>query len=362
MRRLTQATLVLVALLLGLVLAGMVFFATPTLYGLRPHAVNDDLPDRSIPELLALAEHGPVTGILTYDAWYRGRDGQTGWFLLPMSDAAAGRFAVKGALEPTLSKAFGVSPRRCAGTGLPAKMVRAVEPDRKRAGFLGRSTCGRHRMDVSDLIARSLPAFRKDVTMTHAELRGFDAAPDPLLLRDAVDFWPTPYAYQRTLTLPVVWERVDAAHPKPLSQLTQLARNVAAAQGQEDAVEVQLRVTRFTPTTVEGLNGEYLPYQNANGLALLTGVTAMQIAFDVLCAPDQKAACDAVDVSGLMVDALALRDAALWARAVKTSVPPPQNAVWRDVLSASRQQRDTLSAPLAQPRVFDVSLYDAREP
>ncbi|MEQ6203369.1 hypothetical protein ABMC88_09965 [Sulfitobacter sp. HNIBRBA2951] len=362
MRRVTQAGLVLLALLLGLCLAGMVFFATPTLYGLRPHAVDDDLPRRSIAELLALAEHGPVTGILTYDAWYKGRDGRTGWFLLPVSDAAEGHFAVKGPLEPALSKAFGVGPRRCGGTGLPAKMVRAVEPDRQRAGFLGRSTCGRHRLDVSDLIARSVPARRTEMTMTHAALRGFDATPDPLLLRDAVDFWPTPYAYHRTLVLPVVWERVDEAHPTPLTLLIQRARDTAADLHQKGVVGVQMHVTRFTPTLVEGLNGEYMPYQSAEGLVLLTGVTAAQIAFEVQCAPDQRAACNAVDVSGLMAGVDPLRDAALWAGALQTAAAPPENTIWRDVLNAPRQQRDVLSAPLAKPRMFDVTLFDARAP
>ena len=190
--------------LAGLLLAGLVMFGGPNYYGLRPHAVDDNLATHELRDLTALAQHGPVTGILTYDAWYKGRDGATGWFVLQRGAFEGVSFKVNGDLDPALAKPFGASPRRCNKTPHPEKMIRAIEPERARSGFLGRSTCRRAKLDMAEVIAASTPALRHKDRMTHAELTRFDAQNDPLVLRDHVNVWPTPYAYYRTLSLPIV--------------------------------------------------------------------------------------------------------------------------------------------------------------
>ncbi|MDG1354126.1 MAG: hypothetical protein P8P70_13375 [Sulfitobacter sp.] len=99
----------------GVFLATMVLFSEPNFFGLRPHAVKRGLDIHSAGDFLALAEHGSVTGILTYDTWYKDRDGQTGWFFLPSITTKSLPFAVNGLLDPGLSKLFGTAPRRCVG-------------------------------------------------------------------------------------------------------------------------------------------------------------------------------------------------------------------------------------------------------
>jgi len=58
-------------LVLGVFLATMVLFSEPNFFGIRPHAVKRGLDIHSAGDFLALAEHGSVTGILTYDTWLR---------------------------------------------------------------------------------------------------------------------------------------------------------------------------------------------------------------------------------------------------------------------------------------------------
>lgn len=59
------------ALCAGVLLAVLVALGGPNYYGLRPHAVTSGLDERDVTVLTALAAHGPVTGLLAYDAWYK---------------------------------------------------------------------------------------------------------------------------------------------------------------------------------------------------------------------------------------------------------------------------------------------------
>lgn len=338
-------------------------FADETFYGLRPHAVNPDLEQRQIGELLALAENGAVPAIVTYDAWYRGRSGQTGWFVLPIAQADDVVFGVNGALDPAFSKLFGADPRRCGGSGMPEKMIRAVEPARTASGFLGRSTCKRAKMDLGNVIALSKPARRHNATMDWATLTAFDAEATPLTPRDAVDVWPTPYAYYRTISLPLVWQPSKSALPDRVFALRQRAQALAEALNEEGHVGVRLTVEQWRPQQVQNSDIRGLPYAGTNGVVLLSDVNITQFGFTVLCALQALEACDAIDVSVLMDDIMALRDKGEWDDALRVAVPAPQEvAVWRDVLRPEHIIKEAILAPKTRAREFYVTWYDATAP
>lgn len=346
-----------------MVLAGLVLFADETFYGLRPHAVKQDLKQREIGELLVLAENGPIPAIVTYDAWYEGRSGQTGWFILPTAQTNDIAFGVNGALDPALSKMFGADPRRCGGTGLPEKMIRAIEPDRTASGFLGRSTCKRAKMDLGNVIAQSKPAERHSALMDWETLTAFDAAATPFTPRDAVDAWPTPYAYYRTIALPLVWRASNASTPDRVFDLRQRAQTLAETLNVEGHVGVRLTVKQWGPQQIQNSDIRALPFAGAQGVVLLRDVEITQFGFTVLCALQARDACNAGDVSELMDDVLALRDINVWDRAVHAAVPAPNEvAVWRDVLRPEQILQEALHAPKAQSRQFSVTWYDASAP
>jgi hypothetical protein len=149
-------------------------------------------------------------------------------------------FKVNGVLGPALAKLFSAAPRRCNKTSHPEKMIRAIEPARNKSGFLGRSTCKRSKMDISEGITASAPALRYEDRMTHAELTRFDAQDDPLVLRDNVRVWPMPYAYYRTISLPIIWAEPDAVADDLLEALKDRASNLAGALHRDGFVGVRL--------------------------------------------------------------------------------------------------------------------------
>ncbi|WP_299417095.1 hypothetical protein [uncultured Sulfitobacter sp.] len=363
MRAAARILLLTIAACAGLALAAIVLFSGPTLYGLRPHAVRDGLDVYDTDALLALAENGPSTGVLTYDSWYEGRDGKTGWFLLARGAGLSPEFAVRGVLDPSIAKIFGSNPRRCAGTPFPIKMIRVIEPERDRSGFLGRSTCKRADMDLADVIAASRPALRQKETMTHAELLAFDTASDPLRLRDDVRYWPTPYAYHRTLALPLVWQTYPNDEADKLYALTQAAQEWARNLHSEGVVGIQVRSEEWRPRTLENFETDQMAIRMDQETLLISGIKVRRIAFVVLCAPLHREACDAIDPAPLLTDVAALRDPAVLARALATQQPMPNDLIWgRDILRHAAFARSTITAPTASERQFSVTWYTASDP
>lgn len=356
MKTFLRVVTIVVALFVGIVLAGIVYFAPPTLYGLRPHAVKPDLDAHDVGELLSLAENGRTTGVLVYDAWYAGRNGQSGWFAMPLEGARKIQFGVNGALDPEISKVFGAAPRRCNGTGLPEKMIRVIEPDRTATGFLGRSTCRRAAMDLSAIIAASTPVMRTTAQMTHAELAAFDA--DPANIRDNVDEWPTPFAYYRTLTLPLIWYDSGISGSDPFFSLRRRAEELVKAATIETKIDVQLRIKDWYPRQFEGITTNQLPLQTQTETVFISGIKVRRMDLAVLCAADTVEACDQIDATALLPDVAALRDPHVLSRARATAQPLPDGiTAIRDVLRESTLTRDTLVAPTAQKRRFSVTWY-----
>lgn len=350
-------------MLFGAVLALLIYFGAPNFYGLRPHAVNSDLDRHNVNELLSLAENGPTTGILIYDAWYKGRAGQTGWFLMPLRKTGDTTFFVNGALDPGLAKMFGAGPRKCNGTGLPEKMVRVIEPDRDRSGFLGRSLCKRARLDVSDLIKNSLPAVRKTTDMTYTELVTFDASNNPLRLRDNVLAWPTPYAYRRTISLPLIWQRTPQGNTgDAIYKYTNAARKWARNQQQPNQVAVQLQVKNLGANYNSETSEQELTLKRSMETILLQGVQVRAIEFIVLCSSTAWEICNQIDASLLLSGALELRDPHLLGSAIKTAQKVSDEAEGQNnVLDESLLTPDHFTAPKAQERSFPVTSYEVTQ-
>lgn len=349
------------ALCAGVLLALMVAFGGPNYYGLRPHAVKVDMETHDLSHLVSLAEYGKVSSILSYDAWYKGRDGKTGWFLLPVDQTEGIKFNVNGQLNPTYATVFGASPRRCNGTSQPEKMVRGIEPERTQLGFLGCSTCRRSKMEIREVIAASAPAIRHSEKMTFEELIQFDAIGDPLVQRDNVTVWPTPYAYHRTLSLPVVWQSLDARPDFTISDFRSIASDLADTFTREGVIGVRLQKQEWYPRHVTEALPNHLPFRTQNKTVMLDGIKFVRFDFVVLCAPSALTDCDAVDVSVLIDDVQKLRDRSVLNAALDRQTPLPEgNMVLRDVLSENAIQRDGLIAPTSKERRFPITWYDAR--
>ncbi|WP_298863552.1 hypothetical protein [uncultured Sulfitobacter sp.] len=352
---------IVIALGAGLLLSVMLAFGGPNYYGLRPHAVKAGLDSHDLSDLTALAQYGPVSGIISYDAWYEGRNGLTGWFLLPIDQAEDLEFNVNGQLDPTLAAYFGAPPRRCKGTGLPEKMIRAVEPERNQSGFLGRSTCTRSKMDIRDIIAASSPAQRHETAMTHAELLAFDDRANPLMIRDNVRLWPTPYAYYRTITLPIIWQSQDRRPHFGISDLRQKATELAEHLNREGHVGVRMQMQEWYPRYFSDAEPHLLPLVRENKTVLITGIRFARLSFVVLCASNARADCDAVEVSQLRTDIDAVRDQRILQDALAGEQPlPDTNMVLRHVLHESDLEGSTILAPTSEERRFSVTWYDAR--
>lgn len=349
------------ALFAGLVLAALLVFGGPNYYGLRPHAVRSDLTRHDLDALTGLAQYGPVTGILSFDAWYEGRDGNTGWFLLPAAQAQGVGFNVNGALDPQLARTFGVAPRRCGDTSLPEKMLRAIEPERANAGFLGRSTCARSKMDISDVVAASSPAIRHSDDLNHKALLEFDAVKDPLVLRDYVALWPTPYAYERSVSLPLVWEREGALPPHTINTLRNKASAQAKMLSRTEGISARLEMQDWSAQYLGDDTARLLPFRMQDEIVVLTDIRFVRFDFIILCAPEDRAACDAIDVSALLPDVAVLRDAKILESAIAARKPlPDANMILRDVLHERALRGETVRAPASEERRFSITWYDAR--
>lgn len=339
----------------------MLVFGGPNYYGLRPHAVKAGLEKHDLRDLTSLGAYGRITGILTYDAWYKDREGQTGWFLLPAAKARNIAFKVDGPLDPQLAEVFGAPPRRCSNTSLPEKMIRAVEPDRTQSGFLGRSTCTRSKMDISEVIAASDSARHQTALMSHADLLAFDARADPLLVRDNVRVWPTPYAYRRTITLPVVWQSQGERPLFSISDLRQNAVGLAEQLNRENHVGFRVQIQEWYPRYFSETLSHLLPLVRENETVLISDIRFARLSFVVLCAKDARADCDAVEVSQLRGDIDAVRDPQVLKSALAGQRPlPDANMVLRDVLRESYLKGSTILAPTSEERRFSVTWYDAR--
>jgi hypothetical protein len=360
---------IILAVLTGIALSLAVAFAPPTLYGLRPHAVTAGLDTHTTGGLIALAENGPVTGILTYDAWYKRTQAGSGWFLMPapqMPDAPEGgvAFAVNGLLDPALSKLFGSAPRRCNRTPMPEKMIRAIEPDRKGGGFLGRSTCTRHRMDLDDVIAASLPATRLSADLTHAELAAFDARKDPLVQRDAVALWPTPYAFERVFTLPLVWQHSQGRDEDGIEDVTRALRSFANSAEIEGEITLRIETQDWWPNAPEAqIAPDQLVIHTDSGGRMIEGVEFREITLIAQCAPGARGLCDTLDLSALLAKSLKLRPAPLLRRALDAAGPVPDALQgMRGVLRTAMLERAQLHAPTSAARRFSVTWVEASAP
>ncbi len=353
---------VFAALCAGVFLAALLVFGGPNYYGLRPHAVDSDLETHDVRDLTALAQYGRVTGVLTYDAWYKGRDGATGWFLLRPEQTEGVGFKVNGALDPTIARVFGAAPRRCKNTPHPEKMIRAIEPARAQSGFLGRSTCRRSKMDIAEVIAASTPALRHNDFMTHAELARFDAQNDPLVLREHVNLWPTPYAYHRTISLPIVWEALNDSYGGPFETLKDSASSLADALHRDGFVGVRLMAQDWRPRHISDALPDHLPFVRDSGTVMLSGIRFTRFYFTMLCAPEAREACDAVDVSELLPEVMAARNPDTLATVLSSQTTyDDSHAVQRDILREASVTREGILSPTSAERRFDVVWYDARE-
>ena len=349
------------ALCAGVFLSLLVAFGGPNYYGLRPHAVKAELESHDLSQLVSLAQYGRVSGVLSYDEWYNGRDGRTGWFLLPVDRTGGIKFQVNGQLDPTFATVFGAPPRRCNGTSRPEKMVRGIEPERTQSGFLGRSTCRRSNTDISEVIAASAPAVRHKERMTFEDLTLFDAIGNPLVQRDNVAVWPTPYAYHRTLSLPVVWQSLDARPDFTISDFRSIASDLADTLSREGVIGVKLQKQEWYPRYISETLPNHLPYKKEDKTVILAGLKFVRFDFIVLCAPSAIAECDAVNVSVLLEDLQKLRDSTVLNAALDLQTPLPEgNMVSRDVLSENATQRESLLAPRPKERRFSVTWYDAQ--
>ena len=351
------------ALCAGLLLAAMLVFGGPNYFGLRPHAVKPGLESHHVSDLTSLASNGPVNGILTYDAWYKGRKGKTGWFVLPAAQISTIGFSVNGALDPQMAKVFGAGPRRCNGTSLPEKMIRAVEPERIKSGFLGRSTCKRSKMDIQDVIAASSPAARHNAQMTHQELTEFDAQENPMILRDNVPAWPTPYAYHMIISLPVIWQDMNIRPEFSINDFRNIASDLADALNREGFVGVRLQLQEWYPRHFTEARSNHLPFEYQDETIMLSGIRFSRFDFVVLCALEARKDCDGIDVSALLVDVKKLHDRDVLNAALAKKLSLPDESIGlRDVLTEIALERDRLTSPTSKERRFSVTWYDGRAP
>ena len=334
----------------------LVVFGGPNYYGLRPHAVKAGLEPHDLRDLTSLGTSGPITSILTYDAWCKDRDGQTGWFLFPAAKAQGITLNVDGMLDPQIASFFGAPPRRCNETSLPEKMIRAIEPDRRQSGFLGRSTCARSKMDIGDIIAASRPAVQKKLHMTHAELTRFDATPMPYRQRDSVKNWPTPYAHYRRIILPTVWATTDPQAGQDVNGLLKKLKAITEQLTRENHILLRMEAQAWLPFPIDTVTPDHM-HVNADGkIALIHGIEFRSIYVHVLCAPDARAACDAVDISDVIPAVHGLRDPQVLAQALATqrALPDTQMAR-RDVMRLQGLSNDSISALKAAKRTFLVT-------
>ncbi|WP_184565522.1 hypothetical protein [Sulfitobacter undariae] len=363
MKTVLHVGLVLMALFVGAILALLVLFSGPTLYGLRPHAVRSDLDRHTVGALVSLKRDGPVSAVITYDGWYRGRDGQSGWFVSTPEDIENIEFAVNGELDPLLARNFGSNPRRCSGKDKSRKVIRAIEPERRSGGFLGRSTCDRKDMDLSAVIAASAPATRTVGSMSYTELEAFDRQTTKPRWREYVQGWPTPYAYQRTISLPLIWQSPNAPWPAPFRKVTTAARELADGLQIEGKIEISIGGSTWLPQTYLDDPIERLPIRLGTKTTTVTGIEVKRIDIVILCAPDMRAACDAVDVEALSSLVAESRDDAHLAKAIANATPfEGETPALRDILNVEALTRTAPLTPVSKERQFSVTWFERNLP
>lgn len=224
----------------AVVLAGVVFFflldLDPTLRGLRPHATFDNLKTYSARDLSNLTSDPGYEAILVRDVWHS-KGAASGWFALTGDDLneESLKFSIRGDLDynPTI---FVSGPKRCGGTGQPAKAIIALEPNRTEGGFTGRSTCTRAKMNLAALIERATPLERhvwdQVPQSKYLELRARALSGDEsgvLLgpINRALDAQP----YQRRIYLPVFRESEDKKAYEIASDLRDFEKTLALPDG-----------------------------------------------------------------------------------------------------------------------------------
>lgn len=285
--------------------------------------------------------------------------------MLPTAQAHNIPFSVNGALDPALASLFGAAPRWCNETSLSRKMIRAVEPERTESGFLGRSTCTRADMDIRHLIAAGMPAVRHKSWMTHKELSALDALRSPWIQRDNVRLWPTPYAYQRTISLPVLLARPpcpSSGNTKPRltnSQLMILGSKLATMLSHDGRLAVQVLMQHWYPRSFPDIDQKLLPLVRAEGIVLIADTEFAPIDFAIFCAALFD--CEMVDVSNLLHDTSALRDPDVLNTALARQRPlPAPDMILRDILRERTLKRAGIVAHPPSERRFKVTWYDAR--
>lgn len=241
-------------------------------------------------------------------------------------------------------------------------MIRVVEPARLRHGFLGRSTCVRPDMDLGSVIARSHPVRHYDGYMTHTELSAFDAARAPLLLRDAVVRWPTPYVYERVISLPMIWQHTPHTAKDLLFEMNQRVHALAFSLQSDGEIQIRMRIDTFGTERVTGPVGHKVPFLKDGKLLILSGLQFRQIDFVIHCAGHVKARCDALDVDVLRTQIEALRDQTLLGQTIAQATPPAEDDIQRNILRADALIRSTIVAPASVERRFQVEWYGIPKP
>lgn len=269
----------------------------PTLRGLRPHAVYDDLKTYSVPTLASLTEDPQFEAILIRDEWYE-KDGASGWFALTgesLRDDSL-RFALRGALDynPVI---FVSGPKSC-GVGQPRKAIIALEPSRQDAGFAGRSTCSRPKMDVQALISRATPVERhvwSEVPQSkYLELRKRVLTnPDSGVLLGPIGRKIDEVPYTRRINLPVMVDSQERPGYKTTGQLRDHLKTLSLPNG----VSASVSYNSLYGSTSDVL---HVVYVNREGsLLALEGLKLLQPFVEFRCTESAKAYC-----AGLTADVL----------------------------------------------------------
>ncbi|MDC0135707.1 hypothetical protein OAI26_03395 [Sulfitobacter sp.] len=199
--------------------------------------------------------------------------------------------------------------------------------------------------------------------MTHAELTRFDATPMPYRQRDNVKNWPTPYAYYRRTLLPTVWAKTQPQTRQDINDLLKQLEGITEQLSVENHILLRMEAQAWRPFPIDTVTPDHMPVNADGKIVLIHGIEFRSIYIHVLCAPDARAACDAVDISDVMPAVHGLRDPQVLAQALATqrALPDTQMAR-RDVMRLQGLSHDSISALKAAKRTFLVTWYEALPP
>jgi len=144
--------------------------------------------------------------------------------------------------------------------------------------------------------------------------------------------------------------------------LRKRAADPAEALHREVVVAVRLMTQDWRPRFISDALPDHIPFSRESVTVMLSGIKFSRFDFTVLCAPDDREACDAVDVSDLMPEVIASRDPNTLATALSHQTRDEDgNAVLRDVLSEASLAREAILSRSSAERRFHIVWYDGRD-